>query len=200
MLYLDYKNKIDKNYNYPISVNVKDISLQETELRNLINAINGIYLSNQAFAKLVSYFEKSDEPVILLMYGDHIPSFREKSLEAIGLNGYDYNTLKKQYSVPVLMWSNCNNEKISFSGENINYLPQMLINYAKLPETKMTRILTYERSILKSNTRKLVEDAEGNPVNSYNEEQTEAIRHFKVIDYDLLFNGSPKHPELWIPE
>lgn len=200
VLYLDYKNEIDKNYNYPISVNVKNISLQETESRNLTNAINGIYLSNQAFAKLVSYFEKSDEPVILLMYGDHIPSFRENSLKAIGLNGYDYSTLKQQYSVPILMWSNCNKEKISFSGENINYLPQMLIKYAKLPETKMTRILTYERSILKSNTRKLVEDAEGNPVNNYNDEQIEAIRHFKVIDYDLLFNGSPKHPDLWIPE
>lgn len=200
MPYLDYENETDKNYNYPISVNVTDISLEETESRNLTTAINGIYLSNLAFAKLVSYFEKSDEPVILLMYGDHIPSFREKSLEAIGLNGYDYSTLKQQYSVPVLMWSNCNEYKINFSGENINYLPQMLIEYANLPETKMSQILAYERSILKSNTRKIVEDAEGNPIDTYDVTQTEAIRHFKVIDYDFLFHGSPGHPDLWNPE
>lgn len=196
---LEYKGEDTENYNYPISVTVQDNSLPEKEYQNLVSYVNGIHLANNAFSQLVDYFEQSDEPVILLMYGDHIPCFPDSSLKAVGLDGNDYDTLRRQYSVPVLMWSNYNKEKINFSGENINYLPQILIEYAKLPDTRMTQILRYQRSILKSNTRKFVTDADGTPLQIYNEQQTKAIRHFKVIDYDILFNSNTNHSDLWQP-
>ena len=196
---LQYKGEDAKDYNYPISVTVQDNSIPEKEYQNLVSYVNGIHLANNAFSQLVDYFEQIDEPVVLLMYGDHIPCFPDSSLKAVGLAENDYDTLRRQYSVPVLMWSNCSKEKINFSGENINYLPQMLIEYAKLPETKMTQILRYERSVLKSNTRKFVTDADGTPLQVYNEQQTKAIRHFKVIDYDILFNSIKNHPDIWKP-
>lgn len=197
---LDYKIKTVENYSYPVSVTIDAPSSTESERLDLTNSINGIYLANKAFAQLKSYFEKKDEPVVLVMYGDHIPSFWSSCVKAMGLTGNNEDVLRRTYSVPVLMWSNCNTEKIDFTGESINYLPQMLIEYAGLPETEMTQILRYERSVLKSNRRKFVTDADGNFIQSYNYKQMEAIRHFKIIDYDLLFHDKPAHPDVWKPK
>ena len=61
------------------------------------------------------------------MYGDHIPFFGGEVLKAMGLNGNGFETQNRQYSVPVLMWSNFNKEKILFSGENINSLSQVVL-------------------------------------------------------------------------
>lgn len=41
------------------------------------------------------------------------------------------------------------------------YLPQVLIDYAGLPDSAMTRILRYERKYFKTNSKKIVRDAAG---------------------------------------
>lgn len=196
---LGYEKDYVKDYDYPISVTI-DRELFRTEYYDdFVNYINGIYLANEAFAQLVTYFENVDEPVVLVMYGDHCPSFSSEIMEMLGIDGDDYMSLKKQYSVPVIMWSNINTEKMEFTGENINYLPQMLLEYAGLPESYMTQILCFERSIFKADTRHFVEDVNGNPIENYNDEQFEAERHFKILDYDFLFGTSPQRTVLWQP-
>lgn len=199
---LDYENKFDENYPYPVSVTLeKDLNqaLDKYDYVNLVNYVNGIYLANDAFAQLVSYFEQDDEPVVVVMYGDHMPGFSKDTLELLGFVETDIETLKCQYSVPILMWNNFNTDKIEFTGENINYLPQIMLEYAGLPDSDMTRVLRYARGILKTNTRKLVEDASGQLVENYNREMLESVRHFKVVDYDILFGNSPHRSTVWQP-
>lgn len=198
---LDYKVKTVKNYPYPISVTAGDSSsITKSEMDDFSSSINGIYLANKAFAQLKAYFEKKDEPVVLVMYGDHIPAFWNSCVKAMDISSKnDEDILKRIYSVPVLMWSNFNTKQFEFTGESINYLPQMMIEYAGLPESEMTQILRYERSVLKANRRRFVTDADGNFLQSYNDTQKEAIRHFKIIDYDLLFHDKPSHPDVWKP-
>lgn len=196
---LDYKKDLVDDYPYPISIIESGESLNEKNRNDLVNYMNDIYLSNKAFEQLVLYFSKTKEPVAVVMYGDHAPSFSKGILTLLGLDGTDWETQKRLYSVPVLMWSNFDAEKIHFSGENINYLPQIVLDYAGLPESDMTQILRYEKKILKSNTRKVVEDANRQPARTYNEEQTEAVRHFKVMDYDILFGSSTDRDKIWQP-
>lgn len=64
---------------------------------------------------------------------------------------YSLTLRARLYATPVIMWSNVSTEKLHFSGESIYYLPQMLIDYAGLPDSNMTRILRYERSCFKTN-------------------------------------------------
>lgn len=196
---LDYKQDFVKDYMYPVSVTLDKESLSEDDAIDLVNYINGIYLANESLMQLVSYFKSIDEPIVILMYGDHAPSFSKDALELMGLNSTDVEIQKCLYSVPVLMWSNFDAQQIEFSGENINYLPQMLIRYAGLPETDMVQILEYEQSVLQANTRKIVQDNYGQWIEKYNEKQIEAVRHFKVIDYDILFGNSSQRDALWKP-
>lgn len=97
------------------------------------------------------------------------------------------------------MWNNFYDTRIKFSGENINYLSQMLLEYACLPETDMTQILRCERNMFKANVRRFVEAAEGRQLKVYNKEQQEMVRNINVIDYDILYGNSSYRENLWQP-
>ncbi len=196
---LGYKTKSVNDYDYPISVTIDKSSFRPEYYDDFVNYINGIYLANEAFSQIVSYFEKQDRPVVIVMYGDHCPSFSSEIMDAMGISGTDYEALKRQYSVPVIMWSNFNDEKVEFTGENINYLPQMLLEYAGLPETEMTRILNCERSVFKADTRRFIQDGDGGLIENYSDKQNEAARHFKVLDYDILYGNSAYREKVWLP-
>ncbi len=147
----------------------------------------------------MDYFEEEKTPVVVVMYGDHIPFFAGSVLEAMGLNGSDFDTQKRQYSVPVLMWSNFNDDRVAFSGENISYLSQIILEYAGLPETDMTQIIRSEKEMFRADVRRFVEDAQGRQIKTYQNEQLEMVRHINVIDYDILFGSSAYRDNIWLP-
>lgn len=203
-LHLDYPKEYDEAYDYPVSVTLREELQSEEDRRNLLNYVNGIYLANKAYAKLVEYFEKTEEPVILVMYGDHIPDFSEGVLESLGLDSREESAegaedmQRKLYSVPVILWSNCSEQEITFSGESIYYLPQMLIDYAGLPDSNMTKILRYERSLFKTNSDLFVLDGEGKPVVQCTEEQVRGLRNMKAVEYNIFF-GENICGDIWYP-
>lgn len=196
---LNYKMDAVKDYPYPIQVTVENADLSDADYSDFVNTVNGIYLANKAFGQLVDYFEGEKTPVVVVMYGDHIPFFVGSVLEAMGLNGSDFETQKRQYSVPVLMWSNFNDDKLVFSGENISYLSQIILEYAGLPEAEMTRIIRSEKEMFRADVRRFVEDAQGRQIKTYHDEQLEMVRHINVIDYDILFGDSAYRDNIWLP-
>ncbi|MDE7176485.1 MAG: LTA synthase family protein [Lachnospiraceae bacterium] len=195
---LDRKHDSLKAYPYPISVKL-DGTLDEEAYMDLVSYINGIYLANKAFEELAAYFAQTGEPVVLVMYGDHMPGFSKEALELMGLEGTDPETQRRHYSVPVLIWSSFEADKIEPDGENINYLPQMLLEYAGLPDTDMSRVLKQQREVLKTNTRMLVADDQGRALDAYDSRQREAVQHFMVVDYDILFGSGSSRERVWLP-
>lgn len=195
---LDSEHPFNENYSYPISVTLSG-DLEQEAYTDLVNYINGIYLANEAFAQLVSYFEQQEEPTVLMMYGDHMPGFSKDALALFQLDGADPESQRRQYAVPVLIWSNFETKRISFNGENIGYLPQLLLEYAQLPESDMTRILQYQREVFQTNTNRIVIDCYGHPIESYDEKQIEAIRHYKVVSFDILYGSGPLRDKVWLP-
>ena len=128
-----------------------------------------------------------------------MPGFSEEARELMGLGGTDPETQRRHYSVPVLIWSNFEADRIELDGENINYLPQILLEYAGLPDADMSRILKQQREFLKTNTRILVADDQGKVLESYDYRQSEAIRHFMVVDYDILYGSGSSRERVWLP-
>ncbi len=195
-----YMDSIE-DYEYPISVDLNGAELEEEDMATLVNYINGIYMAGEAYEQLIDYFSKKKEPVIVVMYGDHIPGFSADTME---LMGFDEETesvemLKRMYSVPVVMWSNFDLvSEPEFDGENIYYLPQMLLESVGLPDSEMCRMLKHQRSIFKTNSRAFVLDAQGNPVWECNEEQVETLDHGKAVTYDILF-GEESREDIWHP-
>lgn len=198
---LDYPAKPAADYEYPISMTVNGEALSEEDYDTVRNYVNGIYLANHAFSQLVDYFSEQEEPTVLLMFGDHCPNFSVETLEALGLGDEDGEgkSAVYLYSTPAIMWSNVPHGEQDFSGESIYYLPQVLIDYAGLPDADMTRILRYERSYFKTNSPQFVRDAAGEELYECTEEQLRALNHYKVVQYDIL-HGEENDRNVWQPD
>lgn len=197
---LDYSVEPVTDFDYPITMTVKDVELGVEDSDTLINYVNGIYLANQAFSQLVDYFQGVDQPTVLLMFGDHCPNFSTEVLEALGLGDEEGNgeAVERLYSTPVIAWSNYSREEPCFSGESMCYLSQVLIDYAGLPDSDMTRILRYERAYFKTNSPKIVRDALGEELRECTMEQLRALSHFKAVQYDVL-HGEGIGRDVWQP-
>lgn len=173
-------------------------TLNDSDYKILVNYINGIYYANLAFSHLVDYFENVDEPTIVVMYGDHIPAFSENTLKLMGLDGDDFATRQRLYSVPIIMWSNLSNEYPNFSGESIYYLPQILLEYADMPDSDMRRILRYERRFFKADSRSYILSPDNTELSLLDDGQFNALKNYKNIEYDLIL-GNLVGTNVWQP-
>ena len=87
-----------KNYeNYDIDVIANDLT--EEEYIKLKNYVQGVYDIDQMYIKLVNYLKNIEEPTILMMFGDHLPSLNSIHTKS------DYNAID-YYTVPYIIWSN----------------------------------------------------------------------------------------------
>lgn len=195
---LDYHEESVTDYDYPIEMSVAGERLGEEDYGSVVNYINGIYLANLAFAQLVEYFSMSEQPTVLMMFGDHCPYFSAETLEAFGLGERADGAKERLYTTPVIVWSNGSEEKPDFTGESMYYLPMMLIDYAGLPDSDMTRILRYERLYFQTNSWKFVRDASGELIREGTEEQIRALSHYKTVQYDIL-EGDGLGEDVWKP-
>ncbi|MBQ7792517.1 MAG: LTA synthase family protein, partial [Clostridia bacterium] len=87
-------------------------TLSEEDYMDLKRYSQGVYNADKAFLELVNYFKTADEPVIIAMYGDHLP--------LLGTNGSTYRDASyieptetfvsyehpQLYETPYVVWSN----------------------------------------------------------------------------------------------
>ena len=108
----------------------------------LNNYLSLLKVSDSAFEKLVSYYENSDEPTIILMFGDHQPNDHVvyPVLRANGITDISAMPLETQqtrYLTPYILWSNYDLESDEHlpSYTSLNYLGGYLMEAAGLPLT-----------------------------------------------------------------
>lgn len=111
--HLSYVNKykgISKNFN-------TNIPISEGETNWLSNYFEGLKDADIELKRLTDYLNKSNEPVIIMYFGDHLPSFNG-GLELYKKLEYPMNpdtTIEERlnmYKVPYLIWQNEESKKI----------------------------------------------------------------------------------------
>ncbi len=118
----------------------REIELINTDAEQVDINITERYLSlvkksDEAFEDLIQHFENTDEPVIILMFGDHQPG--DYALKAIWRpeDDPDIQTLQQRYKVPFVMWANFDIESEYVEGISLNYLSTLLFQKAGVPLT-----------------------------------------------------------------
>ena len=101
----------------------------------LDNYFGSIYNTNQHLKALTDYLRTNDEPVVLLLFGDHMPWMGDGNLvyEAMGLN-LDLSTQEgffNYYGTRYLIWANDAAKEVlgqDFTGEGPALSPNFLMN------------------------------------------------------------------------
>lgn len=107
----------EKYLETPLQLKSK-VSLSKEENDMLTGYFNGVSDADKELGRLVSYFESSDEPVVLVYFGDHLPGF-PNGMDFFDILNYniDINGDAEQrlnvYKTPFLIWQNDSSKELT---------------------------------------------------------------------------------------
>ena len=115
---------------------VQTVGLNGT-YRDVNQYLSLMRLTDAALEKLVEGLKQTEEPVVLLVFGDHQPSLQTGFYEEIG------NPSEVQlHTVPFLIWKNYEQEAEELPLTSINYLSTLLMESAGLEKPAYYRFLS----------------------------------------------------------
>lgn len=169
-------------------IKVTDPANADDQLTQYLNLIKK---SDEAFEKLIKYFEKVDEPTVIVMFGDHQPGFTDSVYD--GLMGQSTDTLDiedtaKMYQVPYVIWANYDIEEDNLD-MSANYLSSYLLN---LTGAKMTGYNKYLLDLMKKLPviSAICYIGDDGVVHATGEESaySELIREYQTLQYNNMFD------------
>jgi phosphoglycerol transferase MdoB-like AlkP superfamily enzyme len=119
--------------NLPLDITIEDENGKKSAERYL----NLVKKTDEAFEKLLDYYKSTDDPTIVVMFGDHQPNLSEGFFSS--LIGKDVvNTLEgtaKKHVVPFVIWANYDIEEEEIDQISANYLSTKIVETAGLKKT-----------------------------------------------------------------
>lgn len=185
---------------FPPTVSLTDMEKPHPATENYLTLIKE---SDAAFKELTEYFSTKEEPVILLMFGDHQPNDYVAeciaSLTGTPLEERDFMELQNRFIVPFVMWANYDIEEQSSLLLSTNYLGPLLLRTAGLPLTEWQSYLTRLSETLPVITANTVIDSTGayTPVTAAEDlsgQEAEALNQYRRFQYNHLFDQK-NYPE-----
>lgn len=153
--------------------------------------------TDEAFKLLVDYFEKQEEPTIIVMFGDHQPSVEQEFLDkAYGVT-QDEMTMEQymgKFKVPFVIWANYELPDDTIERTSLNFLGQTTLQYAGIEQTPYGEFLNTVSEQIPALTFAGYFDKEGNAYSHLEETQfDELIHQYSLLQYENLFGGESRN-------
>ena len=152
--------------------------------------------TQDAFQKLIDYFRQQDEPVLVVMFGDHQPAVAQEFLDlAYGVKQEDM-TMEEymgKFRVPYVIWANYQlpqAEEIGLNPEitSLNFLAQYVLKCAGIETDQYGEYLREFSGSIPALTFAGYMDPEGNAYSHMeNNEYTSLIEEYQTVQYGELF-------------
>lgn len=168
-------------------------NLTEEEKIMLSTYANGISDSDKALEKLIKYFEKQEEPTVIVMYGDHLPDLGE-NYRTYKDSGYIKETLDKEdyfnlYQTPFVIWNNYDLPKKDFGYLDASYLGSSLLDYIGYNKDAYMNFLDEKSTKVRAYNEAFTLDKEGciKGKLELNEEEKKVLEELWMLQYDRIF-------------
>lgn len=146
-------------------------------------------ITDDAFADLIAYFAKVDEPTIVVMYGDHQPYLFADDYVPVW-DGYDYTAEEKRFmqaKTPFVIWANYDIEETDMGEISINYLGPIIMKTAGTPMSDYFWYLDELREEIPVISAVCFVDKDGNHFTDYKSSQyADRIREYEYLQYNYL--------------
>lgn len=157
------------------------------------------YNSDKAFKVLTDYFEKIDEPTIIVMFGDHLPSLGSDYFKAhLGKtkSQMDSYGLFQYFETPLVIWANYDINKDGrynerFDNISVNYLSSMIMDIAGVPMTAYQKFLVDMAEVIPQFTEHGYIDGEGVFYETDNAESphfVDWVNKYHIFEYNNQFD------------
>lgn len=152
--------------------------------------------SDRALEELITYFKQKEEPVVVLMFGDHQPSdYITHVIQKIcGVpEAETLEEIQTGYRVPFMIWSNYGLEHQYYDGISVNYLSGLLLENAGVPLTGYQKFLRGLMDEIPVVTGLVYRDADGK-FHSYEEDaQPERLNDYRMLQYNQLVDKANRN-------
>lgn len=157
--------------------------------------------SDDAFRELVEYFENVDEPTIICMFGDHLPSVENSFYETMLGTSLDSLTTEQEqlrYTTPFIIWANYDIPEATVEKMSSNYLSTLLLQVAGLELTDYNKFLAALYQELPVTNMVGYIDSEDNYYSLGEEsEYSDLINIYNCIQYNNMFDMENKANNLF---
>ena len=164
-----------------------------------------VYESDKQLQKLIEYFQEQEEPVVVLMFGDHQANTGDTEwLRALSGIQYESDATPKQnqdkYITPFFIWANYDIEERQIERLSVNYLSSYLMQAIGMEMPLYNQyLLKLSETLPVINTQGYI-DKNGVYYNfESNSPYTSIIEDYKHICYNLLFDTKHRCHELYTP-
>lgn len=126
------------NIDFQIEVLDEGVDNSKTEIY-----VNLIRETDAMFENLVHYFEQQEEPVVILMFGDHQANLGDNTYEYLIGKEADctQEELMEKYKIPFVIWANYDIPKEIIEQTSLNYLYSILADRLSLSMTGYQKFL-----------------------------------------------------------
>lgn len=202
-----YEESKDKNI-FIFGVSMQNHGGYSTDVENFKQEINvekydyddvNCYLSlmkesDKALEYLISYFKNVEEPVEIVIFGDHQPSLNQdfvNSLLSQNVNASNIENIQKTYLVPFMVWTNYDIEEEQNVMTSFNYLPTLMFQNAGISLNQKELFLANSmKTIAAMNPEGFysVLDKRFKTFDEANEEEQNVLNSYKYIQYYEMFD------------
>ncbi|GAU78112.1 LTA synthase family protein [Fusibacter sp. 3D3] len=172
----------------------------------LKNYVQGLYHSDIELKRLVKYLKESDEPTVILFYGDHLPMLGDDYLayRESGYIGYESSSELQQglemMSVPYVLWSNYSQVEEAKAPMNASFMSAFLLEKLGVEMPNYMKVVSTISKEMPLILRTYAVNANGEKINP-----SEDVYKVALAKYHLLYkNWTSKKYDLnysaWIDE
>ena len=143
--------------------------------------------SDDAVRQLVETYRDSDEPTMIIFFGDHQPGLPQVAIREIYVDAPSY---LDYFKTRFFIWTNYESPKLHDAGISANYLPWLILDQGNFPLPPYARMLKelYEKYPII--TAQGVTDIEGGAYTGVAEVMDDPlIRKYRDIQYANLFDA-----------
>ena len=155
--------------------------------------LNLVHLSDAALKELIEYFEKVEEPTVIVWFGDHEPGISDKFYENITGKKLDKMTgleSMELYKTPFFIWANYDIDEEYYDKISVNYLHSLMLKKTGLNMTGYNKFLLDMFEDIPVITGNGYIGADGNfyKKDDVNSPYYETIEKYNMIVYNHLFD------------
>ncbi len=183
---------------YPATVHVQG---QEGAFPQAEQYLTLTQKSDAALEELLTYFAEQEDPVVVLIFGDHWPNLEEGFVSALldaDAAHLSFQDVMREYQVPFLIWANYPLRGEHIEQVSLNYLSGLLLRAAGLPGTDYTRFLEMLRAQVPVITAEGMIDCTGACYqNGSATPFDDLLRQYDILEYNNAFGDSQKVSEIF---
>lgn len=156
----------------------------------------GVSDADKAFKQLIDYYEASEEPTIVVFFGDHLPAIGQdykffKQADYVprgqGEVNWELNDTKDMHTTPLVVWNNYGAEVPDMGTISPSFIAPTVFELAGIEKPLYYSVLENFKEVMPGYTADVKIDAKGKLYKITPDRIEDIKREYELIQYDLLF-------------